>query len=137
MIRKIHNNEFSLITFYLKKLNPLFDEEYMRRNPYARYYVLIYNKEIVGILGYTKIYERMEIEYIYILEPYRGLGFSKELMDFLIEKAIMQKIENITLEVNVNNKVAIHLYELYGFKIASIRKNYYKNDDGYLMFRKL
>ncbi len=40
----------------------------------------------------------------------------------------------ITLEVNENNKIAIHLYEKYGFKIIGTRKKYYNNKyNAYIM----
>lgn len=42
---------------------------------------------------------------------------------------------NITLEVAVNNKSALNLYKKLGFKIVTIRKNYYENSDGYLMIK--
>ena len=35
--------------------------------------------------------------------------------------------KKIHLEVNQNNKAAIHLYELFNFKQDGLRKNYYNN----------
>ena len=38
-----------------------------------------------------------------------------------------QGLKRITLEVNVSNSPAIHLYEKNGFKCTSIKENYYHN----------
>ena len=49
------------------------------------------------------------------------------MLNALIDLARESKCKKIHLEVNENNKSAIHLYELYGFKQDGLRKNYYNN----------
>ncbi len=46
---------------------------------------------------------------------------------------------NINLEVRISNQKAINLYKKYGFKIVTIRKNYYQDnhEDAYLMIKKM
>jgi ribosomal protein S18 acetylase RimI-like enzyme len=58
-------------------------------------------------------------------------------MDHLIELGKNKNITNITLEVNVENKYAIKLYEKYNFQIVAKREKYYNGVDGYLMERKM
>ena len=41
--------------------------------------------------------------------------------------------ERIMLEVRCDNIYAIKLYKKYNFKIINIRKNYYLNNDAYVM----
>lgn len=137
MIRKATKNDFPFLLSIINELDKGFTVNDFIQNPYSKYYLLEENHNIIGILGYAKIYERMELEYIYILNSYRGQGFSKQLMDFLLKEAKMMEIDSITLEVNAQNEVAIHLYQTYGFDIVSVRDNYYNGQDGYLMFRKL
>jgi len=79
----------------------------------------------------------MELIEIEILPKNRNLGYGKKLLDFMIEKAKEENLENITLEVKTTNEPATHLYEKYGFKKIAIRKNYYQGTDGILMERKM
>jgi len=57
-------------------------------------------------------------------------------MDELIKYKDENHIENITLEVNKENTIAINLYKSYGFIEVGIRKGYYNGVDGILMERK-
>ena len=59
----------------------------------------------------------------------RNQGFAKLLLKELINISKKYKCNTITLEVNENNKPAIQLYEIFGFKEVGKRKNYYKNGD--------
>ncbi|MCR5231945.1 MAG: GNAT family N-acetyltransferase, partial [Acholeplasmatales bacterium] len=56
---------------------------------------------------------------------HKGIGSEllNELMNFLIEKGA----KSFILEVRESNNNAIRLYEKFGFKEISIRKNYYSN----------
>jgi len=67
-----------------------------------------------------------------VIEKYRR----KKIASILIDKMLEENINDISLEVNVNNNEAIQLYKKYGFEIVSKRKNYYQNEDAYLMIRK-
>lgn len=97
-------------------------------------HILIYAKdnEILGFLDYSKMYENMEINYIYVKEEYRKKGVATELLNYMITN---NNFNNITLEVNIKNLNAINLYKKFDFKIINIRKNYYNGVDGYLMER--
>lgn len=97
-------------------------------------HILIYAKdnEILGFLDYSKMYENMEINYIYVKEEYRKKGVATELLNYMITT---NNFNNITLEVNIKNLNAINLYKKFDFKIINIRKNYYNGADGYLMER--
>lgn len=59
-------------------------------------------------------------------------GIGSKLLEELIKKA-KETSSLITLEVNEENKPAIHLYEKYGFKLLGKRKKYYKNNDALIM----
>ena len=99
-------------------------------------YIKVYeiDNQVVGFIDYSVIYERIEINYIYVLDSYQRRGIATELLNDVIKTT--NDILNITLEVNVNNQKAINFYQKNGFKIASKRERYYKNgDDAYLMIR--
>ena len=83
------------------------------------------------------MYERAELNQIFVKEEYRNNHYSNFLMEFFIEKCLEMGCMNITLEVNENNVIAYHLYEKYGFLSVGIREKYYKDGNAILMERKL
>ncbi|MDD3187526.1 MAG: GNAT family N-acetyltransferase [Bacilli bacterium] len=89
----------------------------------------------IGFIAYSIYYERAEIDYIYVKEEYRKKGYGTDLLKYVINKS--KDLDNITLEVNVNNKSAINLYKNNNFEIAAKREKYYQNEDAYLMIRKM
>jgi len=91
------------------------------------------DNEIIGFLDYSVIYEKVEINDIYVGIKYRNLGIASKLLEYMINS--LEGIDNITLEVRVDNEIAIKLYKKFGFEIIGVRKNYYKDIDGYLMGR--
>lgn len=101
-------------------------------NPFLFHLQYFFDNKLIGMLDYSLIYNRIEIENIEVNENYRRKHIASFLMDYLVKKST----ENITLEVNINNYKAINLYEKYGFKKVAIRKNYYGNEDAVLMERK-
>lgn len=109
----------------------------LNNNQFTEIYIISKDKQIIGFITIDTIYERMELIQIEISKEYQRKGYAKRLMDFMIEIAKDRNIENITLEVNKENKVAIHIYEKYGFKTVAERKNYYNGIDGLLMERKM
>lgn len=113
-------------------LNKLSDYK-ITLNPFSN--ILIYKKDnkIVAFLDYSKMYEKLEINYIFVINEYRKQNIAYELIDYMIKN---NEFENITLEVNVNNINAINLYKKHGFQIVAIREKYYNGIDGYLMERR-
>ena len=79
------------------------------------------------------MYEKAEINEIFVLNNFRNQGIGSKLLEYLLKKC--KFCENITLEVRKNNDSAIALYKKYGFKEVALRKNYYKDIDGILMMR--
>ena len=105
-------------------------------NPFSKYLVLFDNTKVIGFLHINHMYEHCEIVNINILDSYQGKGYSKLLMDELIKYKDENHTENITLEVNKENTIAINLYKSYGFIEVGLRKGYYNGVDGILMERK-
>ena len=87
-----------------------------------------------NFIGYISLWHdenKAQIESIIINDKNKGYGqiLFKYALDYL-------KNYIITLEVRVSNKVAIHIYEKYGFKTVTIRKNYYSNNEDALLMLK-
>lgn len=108
-------------------------EKDLENNPFGKYLILKEDEKVIGYLYYSDIYERVEINQFEIEVFHRGCGKSKLLLEKLISLAVDK---NITLEVRVDNLVAINLYKKYGFVEKAIRKGYYDGIDGILMERK-
>lgn len=64
---------------------------------------------------------------IYVVEKFRGKGYSKIIMNYLIEFAKEKEIKFIYLTVDKDNIIAKKLYEKYGFFIQNDNNQYIKN----------
>jgi len=106
-------------------------------NPYVKLYTYSVDKKIVAFIQYEDIYDRFELDNIYVLKEYRNRGIASSLMEFMINEGKKKKIINITLEVREDNTNAINLYKKYGFVEKAIRNNYYDNCNGILMEKEM
>ncbi len=89
------------------------------------------------VVGYAGIWKPTEdeahITNIVTRKENRQNKIATNMLEELIRIAQQQKIKTITLEVNVNNTPAIHLYQKHQFKQVGIRKKYYNNTDDALI----
>ena len=130
MIIEINSKDLSILDNSFLSIEDI-KKEFIN-NPFARYIIYIYNNKVIGYIYYSDIYDRIEINYFYILEEYRSFGYGKKLLKYLIDN----NKKNITLEVNENNIVAINIYKLFGFKQVATRENYYGKNNGLLLERR-
>ena len=117
-------------------LKDLFNEYKDNYDPIINDYTKVYaykidNKYVSFIVGQI-LYENAEIIDIYVTPEYRRRGIAKELMNKIIDD---EQVKNITLEVNINNKNAILMYNSLGFKETTLRKGYYNGEDALLMLK--
>ena len=134
MIREITDNDRKKIYEIIKKE---FKNNYLKDNPFTKWYIYELNNEIVGFINIDIIYEKAEIEYIYVVEKWRKNKVATKLLEKAEKDLINKRVSTITLEVNVNNFRAIKFYEKNEYKKINIRKHYYGNDDAYLMLKEL
>lgn len=99
--------------------------------------VFVYEKDdqVVGFLTATYLYETCDILSLVVDPLYRKQMIASNLLDYLISD-MDENLKIITLEVATKNIPALNLYEKFGFEVIHVRKNYYKDDDAYLMSRK-
>lgn len=102
-------------------------------NPFLKQVDYYVDKKIVGSMKYSIMYERMELEDIFVIEEYKNQKIGTKLMSYLISEAIENRVINITLEVRQSNFIAIKLYKNFGFREVALRHNYYNNENGILM----
>ena len=108
-----------------------------QNNPYTKYLIYLVEGKVVGFINYYFIYDRIEIVNFNVLDFFQNRHIGSCILEKLIQIAEFNKIINITLEVRIDNKKAIYLYEKYGFVKKAIRKNYYSNVDGILMEKEM
>ena len=127
-------------TTYLKKINEMMaffntkiTKEIMEDNPFSIYLGYEVNKELVAFINFNILYEQAELNYIYVKPEYRGTKLGTLLMEEMINRCYKKNVKSITLEVRSSNTGALHLYKSIGFEEISIRKNYYKDEDAYLL----
>lgn len=60
----------------------------------------------------------------------RGFGLGRRLMNFLLDRAREEYMQEVFLEVRPSNAVAIRLYETIGFVRVGLRKAYYQATGG-------
>ena len=131
MIRKVEINDLEEVNVLLSHFNYKLTEADFNKVFFNS--LVSVDDKINGIIVYNLFYDRIEIEYIIVLEEYRKKGIGSKLL-LEIEK---ENINNITLEVRESNLAAINFYKNNGYKIEAIRKNYYGNEDGYLMMKEI
>lgn len=108
-----------------------------KSNPYRKYILYVKENVILGFLSYEDIYDRFEIDNLYVEVSNRRRGIAELLLKRLIFLGKKVNIKNITLEVNEKNIPAINLYEKNGFEKKAIRERYYNGIDGILMEKEM
>lgn len=142
MIRKIENKDLVSVLKIEKELfledswtEEMFRSE-MNDNPFANVYVYELNGEIIGYFDLLISYENAELANIGVLRQFQHNGIGSQMMEYINQLVQKNHCENFTLEVRMSNENAIQLYEKFGFKVVSSRKNYYADgEDAYLMYK--
>lgn len=101
---------------------------------FTKKYSYTVDNENAGFIIFDIIYDRCEIIDVYTVEKFRNMGVATKLINEIIND---YEINNITLEVSVDNCVAIKLYEKLGFKSVALRKEYYNGTDAFLMLKEV
>ena len=109
-------------------LEKLMEEEYFK------IFVAEEEKKIVAFLSITELYETVDILDLFVLKEFRRKHIASRLTNYMIG-SVGENVSLFTLEVSVNNREAIALYEKFGFDIVCKRLFYYGSTDAYLMGR--
>lgn len=131
MIREVEEKDFQLLTNLYKEIfatNISFNEEFNNKKVYVE------NNKIIGFIDYSIIYDRAEINYIWVNPDYQRKGIATKLLNNMLSN--LNGVLNVTLEVNDSNTKAINFYLKNGFKTVSKREKYYRDGhDAYLMMK--
>lgn len=140
MIRRMEMSDLDTIVEIEKEcFKSLYQKEQyayeLEDNPCAKLFVIEEDGVIAGYIDYWITFESCQLTKIAVAKNYRGKGYAKAMMEYMIEDAIKEKCEAILLEVRVSNEKAIALYESYDFIEINVRKGYYtdNNEDAIVM----
>lgn len=137
MIKKIEKKDFERVYELGRILHPTYEtlyplEEMLKENFFN---VIVYEDkgDILGFLSYTDLKVTLDILDVVVDEKHRRKHVAANLIDYVITGSTPGC--EIFIEVYVNNKAAISLYEKFGFEIIGKREKYYNEEDAYLMKR--
>tara|TARA_Y100001949_G_scaffold174498_1_gene182081 strand:- start:2656 stop:3099 length:444 start_codon:yes stop_codon:yes gene_type:complete len=85
---------------------------------------------LTGFAIVTVVAGDAELLNIAVAPAARGMGYAKQLMAAVEEKASSQQAERIFLEVRASNVAAIGLYEQHGYCQTGVRPRYYPAPEG-------
>lgn len=100
----------------------------MDDNPYAYYYVVEKEGEIIGYCGLWLIIDEAHVTNIAIHPNHRGNKYGERLFRHTCEEAIAHGAIQLSLEVRVSNTAAQHMYRKFGMVPGGIRKRYYTDN---------
>ena len=108
-------------------------------NDVARFFVFTEGDEVLGYAGMHSLSGECYIDNIAVNPSHRRQKIGYCLTEKLIETAMSEKAEFITLEVRKSNEAAISLYEKLGFENVGVRKNFYDKptEDAVIMTKTL
>lgn len=104
------------------------------RNDMAHYLVARMGEWVVGYGGIWIIFDEAHLTTLAVAEPYRRHGIGAVLLKALMRKSASLGARRISLEVRPSNLAARSLYEKFGFSVKGVRKHYYFDEDGLVMF---
>lgn len=106
---------------------------------FEHYYVITSPRNrFLGYAHFRIVEEQAEVFDFAIKPSKRNKGLGKELFLNALDDVIANKgVKTVTLEVRQSNLAAQHIYHLCGFDKISVRKKYYKDEDGYLYILKV
>ena len=133
MIRSIKKEDIPLINNLINDKNYIVNEYELDKNTN----IYIKDNQIIAFISYKILYERAEIDYIFVKEEERKKGIASILLNDMINECARNNVETIDLEVNSLNKNAINLYQKFDFKVIGKRDKYYNGIDALLMMREV
>lgn len=111
----------------------------MLNSPFDEAWVLVDSEGSVhGYINIRFLAGEGELMRIAVEKDFRGLGYSRKLMERMVKSAQEKEAHDLTLEVRAGNGAAINLYKSYGFKKEAVRRDYYHSpaEDAFIMWRR-
>lgn len=94
-------------------------------NGSSHFYVGLLDGQVVAYGGFWLVLDEAHVTKVTVAAPFRGRGYGRALMNFLLEESLRLEAATVRLEVRESNASAQALYLDLGFEISGVRKNYY------------
>ncbi len=105
-------------------------------NSMSHFYVYEDKNEIIGYISISFDGEQGEILNFAVNKRYQHNGIGTKILAYAMNILHSKGAKSFILEVRESNIGAISLYEKFGFKRISLRKNYYSNNENALVYLK-
>lgn len=92
------------------------------QNGYRYFFVRDAAQNIVGFLAFYPRGEEMYLSKFYLRKEQRGKGYSRQMLQFVIDNTVQAGLSRIVLNVNRDN-MAVQVYKRLGFEIIREEKN--------------
>ena len=93
-------------------------------------FVIRSNESVVAFCIANKVLDECHLQNIAVIEEFRGKGIGTFMLNILFKRAKLSDLDTVLLEVRESNEIARKFYRDNGFKELSVRKNYYKAENG-------
>jgi [ribosomal protein S18]-alanine N-acetyltransferase len=104
-----------------------FLSEVYKKNAFSN--VALFEENVIGYICVNYLLHESHILNLAVHELFRKRGVATILMNDTLKKLKRKGCVFMYLEVRASNAGAKKFYELFGFKVESIRKKYYTNPD--------
>ncbi|KAF7727445.1 hypothetical protein EC973_007514 [Apophysomyces ossiformis] len=98
--------------------------------------LVYYNDVCVGAVCSQKNGEKITLKSLGVLQPYRGLGLGRTLLNHILDQAKERGSASIETYVQTSDEDAVSFYKHHGFQLLSTEKEYFKqleHKDAYVL----
>jgi [ribosomal protein S18]-alanine N-acetyltransferase len=95
----------------------------------AHLFVAKYDGKVVGYIDYWRVGPEAHLITFGVDPAFRRRGIGSRLINFMLQEARKNRVENISLDVRPSNTAGLKLYQRFGFVQVGIRKRYYQDND--------
>ena len=110
---------------------------YAAQNERAEFLIVEEHGKIIACAGADIFADAAEIVSFAVDPDRRNQGIGTKLLETLIETVKKRGATVFILEVRPSNKIAIKLYEKFGFEIVDREENYYYDEDAWIMAKEI
>ena len=86
--------------------------------------------ENFGFCIWQEAIDTADLWYIATVQEARQQGIATQLWQHMLQHMRQRNMTTVLIEVSVSNHTAIRFYQTMGCEEISVRKNYYRNDNG-------
>ncbi|MBE0701120.1 MAG: ribosomal protein S18-alanine N-acetyltransferase [Acholeplasmataceae bacterium] len=142
MIRKAKPSDlFEIVKMenkvFKQSLGQTFLLEELTNNPFAHYFVMELNQQVIGYIGLRIVDQDAEMMNFIVDPMYQHQGYGLKLLTHTLIYLKEKGVKTWMLEVRKNNEIAKHLYQKFGFQKSHIRKKYYDNEDAIVYMKEV